>query len=102
MVIGVLSLGLALLVPTIVDIAIVFKAIGLTISPIVLIVWLGGGKKGAIHFSIVATFVCLAVAVVLGFIRPELLFVSMFGSAIFYGLYKGVSAVMPKKQSGEV
>ncbi len=83
-IIGGLALLLALIYPNIVDITIIFKAIGLTVSPIVIIAWFSRGNRIAIVASITLTTLIIITLSVMGFVKPELAFVGIFGGFIFY------------------
>lgn len=83
-IIGALALILALIYPNIVDITIIFKAIGLTISPIVIIAWISKGNRIAIVTAITLTTLIIIVLSATGFIKPELAFVGIFGGFLFY------------------
>lgn len=90
LVIGATALILALLFPNIVDIAIIFKSIGLIISPIVLYIWFKKENSLAIMLTIfIITPVIIILSIVgfiAGFLGPEMAFISMFGAAIVYGI----------------
>ena len=85
-IIGILSLSLALIYPNIVDITIIFKSLGLIVSPIVIIAWLSKGNKTAIISTVLITTLIILVLSAFGFVRPELGFVGMIGGFIIYGL----------------
>jgi len=87
-VIGVLALILALLVPNIVDITIIFKAIGLIISPIIFIIWLFGGDKKVIKYTIFTLGFLILLIASFGYIKPELTIIGSVGGFFVYGFYK--------------
>lgn len=82
--IGVITLSLSLSVPNIVNLAIILKAIGLALAPLVLFSWLTKGHKMAVIFSIIFSIIAIFISTVFGFIRPELAFVAIFTSVIVY------------------
>ena len=84
--IGILSLALALIYPNIVDVTIIFKAIGLIVSPIVIIAWISRGNRIAIVITICLNTLIIIVLSAVGYVKPELAFVGIFGGFIFYGL----------------
>jgi Na+/proline symporter len=82
--IGLSSLGLALLLPKIVDLAIIFKSIGLVVSPVVLFIWSKKENPLAIVLSISLSAVIVIILALSGYTKPELVFVSMLLSALIY------------------
>lgn len=84
--IGISALCLALFLPRIVDMAIIFKSIGLVVSPIVLFVWSKKADSVAIVVSVLLSAILVVVLSVMGYIKPELSFISMFFTAIVYSI----------------
>ena len=82
--VGISALALALMLPKIVDLAIIFKSIGLVVSPVVLFIW---GKKENPLAIVISVSLSASIVIILalsGYVRPELAFVSMIFSALIY------------------
>ncbi|MCK5485414.1 MAG: hypothetical protein KAI86_04330, partial [Desulfobacterales bacterium] len=73
---------------------IVIKSIGLILPSIVLSIWLTKGDTIAIIWSIVLTLILVIAFALGGFLRPELSFVSIFGSIIFYWVTVGIKKLV--------
>lgn len=85
-VIGVLAMFLALSIEKIVDITMVFKSVGLVVAPIVIFTWRKVESKNAVMISVGSMIVVVLALAAFGFVRPELLFVGIFGAALLYGV----------------
>ena len=94
--IGGASLLLALNFNNLVDLVIVIKSIGLILPPIVLFIWFTKGDTTGIICSIVLTSVLVMGFALSGFLRPELAFVAIFGSGLFYWAAVGIRRLMSK------
>jgi len=92
--IGLFSSLLALYFKSLVDLAIVIKSIGLILPSIVLFIWLTKGDTIAIIYSIIFTLITVIAFASSGFMRPELSFISIFGSIIFYWASVGVTKLI--------
>lgn len=82
--VGVASLLLALIFRNLVDLSILIKSIGLILPPIVLFIWRTEGDKNGIISSIVLSSILVIGFAIGGFLRPELSFIAIFGSTLFY------------------
>jgi SSS family solute:Na+ symporter len=82
--IGIAAMLLALTFTSLVDLAILIKSIGLILPPIVLFIWWTEGDKNAITLSIALTSILVIGFAFGGFMRPELSFIAIFGSTLFY------------------
>jgi Na+/proline symporter len=98
-IIGILALGLALFYPHIVDITIIFKSLGLAVAPIVIIIWFTKGNTVAITATLIVSIVFTFALSLAGFVRPELVYVSMISGFIVYGLTIGVHHVIKISRS---
>lgn len=92
--IGLASFFLALNFNNLVELAIVIKSIGLILPSIVVFIWLTKGDTIAIIWSIVLTLILVIAFALGGFLRPELSFVSIFGSIIFYWVTVGIKKLV--------
>jgi Na+/proline symporter len=82
--VGISALVLALMLPKIVDLAIIFKSIGLVVSPIVLFIWAKKESSLAIIISISVSAGIVIILALSGYVKPELAFISMLLSALIY------------------
>ena len=90
LVIGILSLCLALVYPHIVDITIIFKSLGLAVAPLVIIIWFTKGNSVAMIVTLVVSIVLTLGLSATGFVQPELVYVSMISGFFVYGLTAGI------------
>ena len=83
----VLSIGIAVFYPKMIDIIILYNAFGLAFSPAVVVSWLGKLNKKAMAVSYIATILTVGVVVIFfGIINPALALASIFESFILYFL----------------
>jgi len=96
-VIGVLALALALVYQNIVGITIIFKSIGLSVAPIVILIWFTKGNRNAIISTVIISTLLVLAFSLTGFIKPELALVSIIGGFLIYGLAMAVSKIVKSK-----
>lgn len=96
LIIGFLALILALIYPNIVEITIIFKAIGLIVAPIVLISWLSGGNSKTIIYTLVTLSVLIIGLALIGYIKPELTIIGSIGGLLLYGFYSLLFKIIRK------
>jgi len=97
LIIGVLALILALSYNNLVEMTIIFKAIGLTAAPIVVVTWFSNGNKKAIITSLILTTLIILLLAGVGYIKPELSFIGIFGGFIIYGIFVLINKLFFKK-----
>lgn len=90
--IGVAALILALVLPNLVDITLIFKALGLLVSPIILAIWLGKEHKKATIITTIVTATIITGISIYGFIDPALAIISTGISTITYFITRKLSA----------